>query len=129
MTTPHHFPSDSESLEGRLFRPTTHAELVEAIEQAFDYRGDVSLELTSGKTIEGYVSNRDANAAQPFLHVFPRDESEMRMIRYAEVAAIRFTGKDTASGKSWEAWVAKKEAQRRADAEQASEDARVRGHL
>jgi hypothetical protein len=53
MTTPHHFPSDSNSLEGRVFRPATHADLVEAVEQAFDYRGDVSLELASGRTVEG----------------------------------------------------------------------------
>ena len=53
MTTPHHFPSESDSLEGRVFRPATHAELVEAVEQAFDYRGDVSLELASGQTVEG----------------------------------------------------------------------------
>lgn len=129
MTTPHHFPSEPDSLEGRVFRPATHAELVEAVEQAFDYRGDVALELISGRTVEGYVSNRDVDAAQPFLQVFPKNESGMQVIRYAEIKAISFTGKDTASGKSWEAWVAKKEAQRRAETEQASNEARARGHL
>jgi lipopolysaccharide export system protein LptC len=129
MTTPHHFPSDSDSLEGRVFRPASHAELVEAVEQAFDYRGDVSLQLTSGQTVEGYVSNRDTHAAQPFLQIFPKVESGLRLIRYADVKAISFTGKDTASGKSWEAWVTKKEAQRRAEAEEASNAAKARGHL
>ena len=129
MTTPHHFPSEPESLEGRLFRPATRAELVEAIELAFDYRGDVSLELTSGQQVEGYVSNREASAMQPFLQIFPKDGSAVRTIPYADVKAIGFTGKDTASGKSWEAWVAKKEAQRRAEAEQASTEAKARGHL
>lgn len=129
MTTPHHFPSDSDSLEGRVFRPATHAELVEAVEQAFDYRGDVSLQLTSGQTVEGYVSNRDTQAAQPSLQIFPKGESGLRSIRYADVEAISFTGKDTASGKSWEAWVTKKEAQRRAEAEEASNAAKARGHL
>ena len=129
MTTPHHFSSDSDSLEGRVFRPATHAELVEAIDKAFDYRGDVFLQLTSGQTIEGYVSNRDTHAPQPFLQIFPNDESELRSIRYADVKAISFTGQDTASGKSWEAWVTKKEAQRRAEAEEASSAAKARGHL
>jgi hypothetical protein len=129
MTTPHHFPSDSDSLEGRVFRPATHAELVEAIEQAFDYRGDVSLQLASGQTVEGYVSNRDSHAARPFLQIFSKDESGLRSIRYADVQAIGFTGKDTASGKSWEAWVTKKEAQRRAETEEASNAAKARGHL
>jgi lipopolysaccharide export system protein LptC len=129
MTTPHHFPSDSDSLEGRVFRPATHAELVEAVEQAFDYRGDVSLQLTSGQTVEGYVSNRDSHVVEPFLHLFPKDDSGLRSIRYADIEAISFTGKDTASGKSWEAWVIKKEAQRRAEAEEASNAAKARGHL
>jgi len=129
MTTPHHFPSDSTSLEGRVFRPGTHADLVEAVEQAFDYRGDVSLELASGRTVEGYVSNRDATVAQPLLHLYPNDDSGLQVILYADIKAVSFTGKDTASGKSWEAWVAKKEAQRRTETEQASAEARARGHL
>ena len=128
MTTPHHFPSESDSLEGRVFRPATHAELVEAVEQAFDYRGDVSLELASGQTVEGYVSNRDTDGAQPFLQIFAKGEKGLR-IPYADIQAISFTGKDTASGKSWEAWVTKKEAQRRAEAEEASNAAKARGHL
>ncbi|HKN87660.1 MAG TPA: hypothetical protein VJV04_12430 [Nitrospiraceae bacterium] len=129
MTTPHHFPSDSTSLEGRVFRPATYVDLVEAVEQAFDYRGDVSLELASGRTVEGYVSNRDATAVSPFLHLYPKDASDLQVILYADIKAISFTGKDTASGKSWEAWVTKKEAQRRAETEQASAEARARGHL
>jgi hypothetical protein len=28
-------------------------------------------------------------------------------IPYAEIAALAFTGRDTAAGKSWEAWVRK----------------------
>ena len=129
MTTPHHFPSESDSLEGRVFRPATVLELREAVEQAFDYRGDVLLELSSGKRVEGYVSNRDAQAVEPFLEMFPKDEPGIHIIRFADITAISFTGKDTASGKSWEAWVMKKEAQRWAEAEQASNDARARGHL
>ena len=118
MTTPHHFPSESDSLEGRVFRPATHAELVEAVEQAFDYRGDVSLELASGQTVEGYVSNRDTDGAQPFLQIFAKGEKGLR-IPYADIQAISFTGKDTT----------KKEAQRRAEAEEASNAAKARGHL
>ena len=129
MTTPHHFPSDPATLEGRVFRPASYADLVEAVEQAFDYRGDVSLELRTGRTVEGYVANRDATAAHPFLHLYPNDGSGLQVIPYADVTSISFTGKDTASGKSWETWVAKKEAQRRAETEQASAEARARGHL
>jgi hypothetical protein len=116
-------------LEGRVFRPANRQELVEAIEQAFDYRGDITVELTSGATIEGYLFNRTATGSRPCLQLFVTEDAGARVIPYVDVAAIAFTGKDTASGKSWEAWVAKKESQRRAEAEQAAADAQKRGHL
>lgn len=116
-------------LEGRTFRPSTPAELSEAIEQAFDYRGDVTLTLASGTSMEGYLFNRITTGPNPIVHFYPRDRAEAIEIPYAEIAAIAFTGEDTASGKSWEAWVTKKEAQRRAEALQAEAAARARGHL
>lgn len=112
-----------------MFRPATCAELHEAIEQAFDYRGDVTLELKSGRIVEGYVSNRDRFAPEPFLEMYPKGDAEMQRIPYSEIISVAFTGRDTASGKSWEAWVAKKEAQRRAEADLAAAEARARGHL
>lgn len=115
-------------LEGRLFRPATPTELAEAVEQAFDYRGDVTLELVSGEQVEGYVFNR-GTAESSFLQIFPKSMGGVRTIFYADLIAIAFTGKDTASGKSWEAWVAKKESQRRAETEHAAAEARARGHL
>lgn len=120
---------EAAPLEGRIYRPRTHEELVEAIEQAFDYRGDVTLELRSGATLEGYLFNRNSGDARPYLQLFMAGESAPRIVSYAEIAAIAFSGKDTASGKSWEAWVAKKESQRRAEAEQAAAAAKARGHL
>jgi hypothetical protein len=124
----YHTPEQG-TLEGREFRPTTPAELAHAVEQAFDYRGDVTLELTSGVKVEGYLFNRQATGSQRVLQVFPKNAPGLRTILYNEVAAIVFTGKDTASGKSWEAWVAKKESQRRAEADQIAAEARARGHL
>lgn len=120
---------EAAPLEGRVFRPMSQQELGEAVEQAFDYRGDVTLELTSGVTVEGYLFNRTAAGSRHVLQLFLKGSTEVREVPYAEVAAIAFTGKDTASGKSWEAWVAKKESQRRAEAEQAAAEAKARGHL
>jgi len=116
-------------LEGRVFRPRNPKELAEAVEQAFDYRGDVSLKLRTGETIEGYIFNRTPTGSRPCLQLFPRGGLGERIIAYEDVVSIAFTGKDTASGKSWEAWVAKKESQRRAESEQAAAEARSRGHL
>jgi hypothetical protein len=119
----------TDSPEGRVFRPQTQEELKEAIEQAFDYRGDVTLELASGTSVEGYLYNRDLAGPRPTVQLFPRQGSGLREIPYDDIVAIHFTGEDTAFGKSWDAWVAKKESQRRAEAERATEAARVRGHL
>lgn len=128
MTDSKYHTPEHTKLEGRTFRPATPAELTEAVELAFDYRGDITLTLKSGERIAGYLYNREASGAPPMLQMFP-EQGGARDIPYAEVAAIAFTGEDTASGRSWEAWVTKKESERRADAQRAEDAARSRGHL
>jgi hypothetical protein len=117
------------SLEGRVFRPATAQETAEAVDLALDYRGDVTLELTSGESIVGYLFNRDARGQDPSVEIFPADDPSPRKIPYGLIASIAFTGEDTASGKSWEAWASKKESERRADAQRVEEEARARGLL
>jgi hypothetical protein len=121
--------SDAQNSEGRVFRPANDAERGQAIEVAFDYRGDVTLDLASGETVVGYIFNRNSAASPPALQIFPRDQPGSRVIPYAAVRAIAFTGEDTASGKSWETWVQKKESERKAEAEQIKAEAQARGHL
>ena len=41
------------------------------------------------------------------VRVFPAGKDEKRAIAYADIAALAFTGRDTAAGKSYEAWVRK----------------------
>ena len=117
------------SPEGRVFQPASFAELAEAVELAFDYRGDVTLSLKSGEALSGYLFNRSVNGSDSYLEVFPSDSSDTRNIRYDQVAAIAFTGEDTATGKSWEAWIAKKDSERRAEVERIAAEARTRGIL
>lgn len=126
--TKNHSPS-ATTLEGRVFRPHSPQELADAVELAFDYRGDVTLELTSGEVVAGYIFNRHGHAGNPTLEMFPADNPAPRTIAYSAVASIAFTGEDTANGKSWEAWVSKKESERRADAQRVEADARARGLL
>ena len=127
--TKNHTSGLSGSPEGRVFRPATDQERAEAIELAFDYRGDVTLGLTSGETIVGFLFNRHASGAHPSIEFFPEDDPSPRTIPYASIASIAFTGEDTANGKSWEAWASKKESERRAEAARVEEDARMRGLL
>jgi hypothetical protein len=127
--TKNHTAGSAGSLEGRVFRPSSRAELVEAIELAFDYRGDVTLELTSGESVVGYLFNREVAGPDPWIELFPSDNPAPLKIAYATIASLAFTGEDTANGKSWEAWVSKKESERQAEAARVEADARTRGYL
>lgn len=127
--TKNHVAGAAGSLEGRVFRPSSSKEVAEAVELAFDYRGDVTLELNTGEMVVGYLFNREAAGADPWIEVFPADHTSPRRIMYHHIASIAFTGEDTANGKSWEAWVSKKESERRAETERVEAAARSRGDL
>lgn len=127
--TKNHAASGAGSLEGRLFTPASAEDTAEAVELAFDYRGDVTLELRTGESVCGYLFNREAGSPDPWIEVFPADDAVPRRIPYGAIATIAFTGEDTANGKSWETWVSKKESERRVDAERVETDARTRGYL
>ena len=83
------------------------ATLGDVIDRAFDYRGDVTLLTAGGRELVGYVYNREAHGQPPYLQMFDADGAS-HTFRYSEVRAIRFTGKDTAAGKSYDAWVRRK---------------------
>ena len=96
------------TLEGWAPRPGTVEELQHIIDLAFDYRGDVTVELREGGERVGYVFNRHAEAAEPFLEMFDAAGGPRLQIRYVDVCTIRFTGRDTAAGKSYAAWLERK---------------------
>lgn len=98
-----------EAVEGWLPELATEEELREALEKAFDYRGDVTLTTKDGKKLEGYIFDRVSGAtlATSFVRVLPKDSNQRQKIAYSEIAALAFTGRDPAAGKSWEAWVRK----------------------
>ncbi len=129
MTDPVDQTAPAGSPEGHSVRPRTREELIELIELAFDYRGDVTIELTAGRKFEGYVSNRDTRAARPYLDIIPQEGPETVQIPYDEIVAVTFSGEDTAFGKSWHEWMSKHESQRRAEAEKVEQEARARGLL
>ena len=76
------------------------------IEQAFNYRGDVTIDLTEDSTITGYLFNRDH--INKTIDVFVGNNANPITISYNHIKSIRLTGVDTAAGKSWEAWLQKK---------------------
>ena len=127
MASPHQSPQ-VEGVQGREFRPASIQELSDAIEQAFDYRGDITLELRSGRRVEGYLFNR-STGANASIEVLPANGGAVETFAIADIVMIAFTGEDTASGKSWETWVSKKASQRQAEAAQIAAEAQTRGLL
>jgi hypothetical protein len=112
-----------------VFAPHSVSETADAVELAFDYRGDVTVVLHSGESVSGYIYNRQVSANDSYLELFPADHPDPRRIPYHEIVTIAFTGEDTANGKSWETWVSKKESERQAEAARLEADARTRGYL
>ena len=100
---------EHQNLQGQAFEAATETELRDALEKAVDYRGDVTITLTNGTSVEGYIFDRrnGATLAQSLVRLFPKNEPHKLSIPYSEIAGLAFTGRDTAAGKSWEAWVRK----------------------
>ena len=116
------------SLQGVVFEIHSEAERIEAIDKAFDYRGDVTLTLSNGP-LECFIFNRDAAATPPRVEVFLKGQDAPLVIPYSDIKAIAFTGRDPADGKSWAAWVSKKEDDRKAEAERIKAEVEAQGHL
>lgn len=95
------------SLQGDVPPLATPAERNAAMDQAFDYRGDVTLHLTDGSIVEGYVYDRRSDGPEPYVRVIPSTSNDRLRVPYQRIARIVFTGRDTAAGKSWETWVRK----------------------
>lgn len=91
-----------------------------ALEAARDYRGDVTVELKGGAVVEGFLYDRKSGAteADRRIRLLPKDGSPRQAISEASIAAIAFTGKDAAAGKTWENWV-KRYAEKRLAGEKA----------
>lgn len=97
------------SLQGWVPDIGPYLTLEEVIEHAFDYRGNVTVVRRDGSELVGYLFNRDTHAPEPFVQLIDEDGNAPIRLRYAEIASVRFTGKDTAEGNSWRAWIERKE--------------------
>jgi hypothetical protein len=100
---------EREQLEGWIPSLATDDEIHAAFEKAFDYRGDVTLTLKDGRTVAGYVFDRRTGKtlAESAVRIMPASERTKLTIPYSDIAALAFTGRDTAAGKTFEAWVRK----------------------
>lgn len=109
---------EHEQLEGWIPALANEDNVRLALEKAFDYRGDIQLTLKDGRVVEGYIFDRKTvdTLAASMVRIIPSKERTKVAIPYSEIAAIAFTGRDTAAGKSFEAWM-KKYAEKKAAGE------------
>jgi hypothetical protein len=100
---------EREQLEGWVPTLASEAEIREALEKAFDYRGDITVTLKDGRKVEGYLFDRRTGSSleTSFIRIIPTNDRTKLNVAYADVAALAFTGRDTAAGRSFEAWVKK----------------------
>ena len=100
---------ERNQIEGWIPELATEAELRDALEKAFDYRGDVTITRKDGTRVEGYIFDRRSGATlvESVVRLIPQNSPQKISSPYSDIAALAFTGRDTAAGKSREAWVRK----------------------
>ena len=99
--------TEHQELEGWVPELASDADLRNALEKAFDYRGDVTMTTKTGERIEAYIFNRTTGAtlADSYVQYFsPKSPSKLKL-SYADIARLEFSGKDRAAGKHWEDWL------------------------
>lgn len=98
-----------EQLEGWIPEVAGEEELRQALEKAFDFRGDVTITRKDGSKLEGYIFDRRSGQTlkDSLVRVYPKDATQKVSVPYSEIAALAFSDRDPAAGKSWEAWVRK----------------------
>ena len=115
MSEPQHMHNEvsagheREQIEGWIPELASDEDVRAALEKAFDYRGDVTITRKDGSKIEGYIFDRRTGQtlADSVVRLYPKDSSQKISVTYSDIAALAFSGRDTAAGRSWEAWVRK----------------------
>lgn len=98
---------DRQQVEGWVPELASEEDLRAALEKAFDYRGDVTITRKDGSKVEGYIFDRrnGTTLADSAVRIIPKDSREKLSVPYSDIAALVFSGRDMAAGKSWEAWL------------------------
>jgi adenosylhomocysteine nucleosidase len=99
------------SFEGWVPEPGAGIGLPRVVDLAFDYRGNTTVVKRDGSEVNGYIFNRNADAAEPFIQMFDVSGAGPFTISYSEIATIKFSGRDPAAGNSYAAWLRRKAAE------------------
>ncbi len=78
-----------------------------ALDDAFDYRGDVTVVRRDGTEVSGFLFDRRGERVfdSSVVRILPPDSDDRVEVGYPDIAEVRFSGKDAAAGRSWENWV------------------------
>ena len=95
---------DSAPTQGMTIDRKDEDAFMSGLEAVVDYRGDVTLVLTDGTELECFVFSRSSGGADA-LHCMFKGEEQTRNVPIDTIREIRFSGKDTAHGKSFERWI------------------------
>ena len=99
----------SHPRKGMVLSWRNDTERHDVLERVFDYRGDVTLHTSDGRMLEGYVFSRANAGTASYLQMILKNGGERVRVPSEMIEQVVFSGHDTASGKSWEAWVEKNE--------------------
>ena len=98
---------DDGGLEGTVPSLASEEELRAALHLAFDYRGDITITCKDGTVVEGYLYDRSEGPTldSSFARLWPKDSDTRIAVAYSDIASLVFSGRDTAAGRGWEAWL------------------------
>ena len=107
--------------EGDALDASDPTRLLSSLDAIRDFRGDVTLVLHDGTTVEGFVFDVivGADLGSCALRLLVPGDATRRSVAGREIAAIRITGRDAAAGTTWENWV-RRYAEKRLAGERAS---------
>src|SRR5689334_8308186 len=96
--------TSTETLQGWTITASNSTELLAALDAAFHYRGDVTItRKITGQVVEGYIFDlKKTSTGDVLVRLIPRNSDDRIVIPLSDIAAVSFTGKDAASGKSFE---------------------------
>lgn len=101
--------ASASSLQGKIADSSDLKSLGSAIDEAFDYRGDVTITLANGQIVEGYIFDKSSGQtpAESYIRILPTNGDARVTISYDDINILKFTGRDTAAGKSFDTWIKK----------------------
>ena len=101
--------SDSQLKQGCCFSPDDPELFNQGLRFATDYRGDVTINLTDGTVVQGFVFdyNPAESMDQSSIQIMPAKGGGRHCIPVSTISQVNISGRDMAAGKSFDTWIRK----------------------